>query len=461
MHVVVQQANQGAARLQISGLDTDGLPIGHASVLLHDGVDGSVPGVAAGAEVSRHADETALRIKTRTGAVDRRAGHCIEAELGTDLPAAQQPIKGAKHAGHATRLPTRLCAPAQLAITQFGIRRGQADLVPGPVGGEVLEIAQARARGEVIALAAAARDHVDVADHCVLADEIARSRQRLDLGIVTTIGLRTGAVEAPCAVFLCTTATAPPTWHAGQTQGLEPLPHAVPGLASGVAAQVLLVFGLGMGQLALAFARQAQQLLRVHAAQVIRAEQHLRQQRNGLVIALGRQAFARLLQQQVECRVSAHFAGAGQRRTSASRRRHGLSGRFGRLFVVDAQPGAAVDLARLAQQPFGLLAREERTSPQPVPGLAIHLDVRHVDGRFEQLARARDVRVGERGLRGIQVDGIAADGPRRVVHRQRRASLLCADHADAQATHTRSRRQHVLLDPVPRHDELCPASQAR
>ena len=165
--------------------------------------------------------------------------------------------------------------------------------------------------------------------------------------------------------------------------------HALGGLAVRIAAQVLLVLGLGMRQLARALARQAKQFLHRGALGKFGLALQLGQDGDGLGIVVRSHGGARvgdLLRQDggLERRVGPDALDIGQH----------LAGRprptGGGAVIPHGQPRARVIRLRHSQQAFRVSALLDGPRPQPVPGLAVDDRLAHVDLRLESLMGERD-----------------------------------------------------------------------
>ena len=98
--------------------------------------------------------------------------------------------------------------------------------------------------------------------------------------LVLAINLRKAAVDSPRGFVLVAACRATATRAAGPGQGLQPLAHARGAVAGWVPLQIVLVFGLGVSDLAAAFARKSEHFLRFGPLRKLGLLRDLRQQRD-------------------------------------------------------------------------------------------------------------------------------------------------------------------------------------
>jgi hypothetical protein len=113
-----------------------------------------------------------MAVDAVAGALYRQTRHHAETQLRLPLPGAQHPVECIEQAGHASRLAPCLHTPARLPVAQFRVRHRNTTLIAASVRHEILQVPHADPTGEIVALAAAPRDEVDVIQKRILTDEI-------------------------------------------------------------------------------------------------------------------------------------------------------------------------------------------------------------------------------------------------------------------------------------------------
>lgn len=140
-----------------------------------------------------------------------------------------------------------------------------------------------------------------------------------------------------------------------------------------------------------------------------------------------------------------------QRRVARGRHRRRVAGRdrcAGHRrggIVGDRYPRLRVAEARRVQDLPGVLLRDERAGPQPVPVLPVHVRLGHVHRDAGGLGGGRQRGGVVRFLRGLEVDRVGDARAGRLAHGDLAAARVRADQQDPQPASVVGRHQHVLL----------------
>ena len=452
--VIVDDADDGGAGRQVAPLDPYRLAVAQVLDALPRDEDAAVPVRIERGVRQRQGDEALVRLRRLVQLLHRVAGRGVHRPGGLELPRRIQPVEGAEDAVLVDRLAAEPGQESQRAIHHLD--GGEADARGAAQGAaflpEGLVVTGTQAPHPVVGLPAVAGEKVHVREQGILGVALLGRGQ---LGV----GWR-GTVAHPRAVVAQRLRQSPDHFPPGGVplagpagaclgfrgaQDAQPKGHALGRLALRIAAQVLLVLGLGVRELPGALARKAQQFLRVRALGEFRLALQLGKQRKGLGVVTRGHRGAHLRHHALE-----HFRRQG-RIAADLLHRHG-GGRCGsgvhlagHRVVPDGEPGARIILQCQVQDPVRLGAALDRTDPQPVPLLALDHGLGDEHRRLQALVRELDGLGGEgAGLR-VQIDGEVADRIGRLSDHDLAAASGAVDQSQPNAPRIRALRHHEAL----------------
>ena len=288
----------------------------------------------------------------------------------------------------------------------------------------------------------AARNETYVAEQGVLRRQVADGETALDVTLVLAIDLREAAVDAPRGLVRVAARRSIAPRATGPGQCLQTLANARGAVAGRIALQVVLVFGLRVGDLSAAFAREREHFLCLCPLRKLRLLRELCQQRDRRGVVLAAERVLGLGQGPLDL-IRRHRCVDMRGRRPHRRHARRSADLVQRVVIRDRHPGFRILAARVGECLLGCRFVDEWPGPQAIPALLVDHGLGHVGARAHRPGGSGECS----GVKGwvdearftAYVDGAL----RHFRHRDLRC--LGAQQPDAQQAPVDRRRQHERL----------------